>query len=253
MSENLFKKCPSCQQKWETQDAFLSDPLLNINGYTANFSEVWHDPATGSFPGENVPYLKAAGQIPGATVRLDSEAAIRQFLLHTDWPQAYDQESPYFRWQVEMTGAELEAAVNRNLGERFAAQPDFILTRDGDTFRSLEIPRNPLGRLRDIRVVERGAGGNIMVLELEGTNGAYRIVKEYNIRFTLRPVQYLPGGDPVVLRRHDGSMVDNYSILPSAFAIFDLEKDAAGYLERVVITGGGNGHGVGMKIGRAHV
>ncbi len=40
MSENLFKKCPSCQQKWETQDAFLSDPLLNINGYTANFKNL---------------------------------------------------------------------------------------------------------------------------------------------------------------------------------------------------------------------
>ena len=215
-------------------------------GYTANAHEVWHDSVTGNFPGEAVPYLQAAPQILTETVDLSDEAAVRRFLKEVEWP-AYDFQSPYFRWEVEMSGAEVEAALNRNLTERYAAQPDFVLTLEGGEFRSMELPRIPLGRLRDLRVIERGAGGNIMVLELEGTNGVYRIIKEYNIRLTLRPVQYLDGEGPVVLRCHNGATYENYSILPSAFAVFDLIKDASGHVERLHIFGGGNGHGVGMS------
>ena len=215
-------------------------------GYTANYHEVWHDSGTGKFPPEPIPYLKAVSQVPGESIQLHTEDQLRRFLQRDDWP-AYDQDSPYFRWRVEMTGAELEASINHNLGQRFQEQPEFILTREGDEFRSMEIPRNPLGRLLDIRVAQRGEGGNIMVLEVEGSNGTYQIVKEYNVRFTVRPVQYLPGGAPIALERRDGSRVNDYFILPSAFAVFELTRDSAGNLERVVITGGGNGHGVGMS------
>jgi len=215
-------------------------------GHTANFHEVWHDPATGNFPSEQVPYLRAASQIPGKQFSLHTETQVREFLLRADWP-AYDAEAPFFRWQIKMSAEELAASINNNLRHRFRQQPAFILTKEGDQFRSVEIPDNPLGELLGIEVIERGAGGNLMAVEVTGTRGAYRILKEYNIRFTLRPVQYLEGAFPVVLKRADGSTLNNNPILPSAFLFFDLQKNADGRLEDIVIYGGGNGHGVGMS------
>jgi len=216
------------------------------SGYTAGKHEVWSEPATGRFPAEPVSYLRAASQMPGEEITLQTEAQVQNFLERSDWP-AYDAEAPFFRWQVEMSAAELAASVNYNLSSRFREQPDFILTRDGDRFHSVEIPQNPLGELLEIRVIQRGAGGNLMVLELEGTNGSYRILKEYNIRFTLRPLQYLEGEPAVVLKRNDGSRLYNHSILPSAFIFFDQRRSEDGRLEKVIIRGGGNGHGVGMS------
>ena len=40
MSETSFKKCPSCQKDWPTQDDFMSDKELQINGYTADFENL---------------------------------------------------------------------------------------------------------------------------------------------------------------------------------------------------------------------
>lgn len=215
-------------------------------GFTANYHEVWSDPETGSFPAEPVPYLKAVSQVPGESFELEREEELARFLQHGDWP-AYDRDSPYFRWQVKMSEEQLTAVINHNLSQRYQEQPDFILTQEGGQFCSIEIPRNPVGRLREIRVLQRGEGGNIMILEVEGTNGTYRIMKEYNIRHVLRPANYLPASSPVILYCHDGSRALNYPILPSAFAYFDVERNASGEITQVVIFGGGNGHGVGMS------
>lgn len=35
-----FKQCPSCGERWETQDAFLKDLTLSLNGYKADFEEL---------------------------------------------------------------------------------------------------------------------------------------------------------------------------------------------------------------------
>lgn len=215
-------------------------------GHTANYHEVWSDPDGGAFPAAPIPYLKALSQVPGESFNLKDEGEMERFLERADWP-AYDALSPFFRWRVEMSGEQLTEAINRNLAPRYQAQPGSILTREGGEFRSLEIPRNPLGRLLDIRVLQRGEGGNIMVLEIEGTNGTYRILKEYNIRAVIRPVNYLPGAAPVVLQCHDGRRLQDYDILPSAFAVFEVERNEQGEAARVLIAGGGNGHGVGMS------
>ena len=86
-----------------------------------------------------------------------------------------------------------------------------------------------------------------MILEVEGTNGTYRIMKEYNIRLTLRPVNYLAGGAPVYLERHDGSRLADHGLLPSAFACLSLERNDEGEITGIFLWGGGSGHGVGMS------
>lgn len=41
MAENdLFKTCPGCFVTWESMEAFLADPHLELNGYKADFKEL---------------------------------------------------------------------------------------------------------------------------------------------------------------------------------------------------------------------
>jgi len=104
-----------------------------------------------------------------------------------------------------------------------------------------------IGQLQNIQVTRRGQGGNIMELDITTTHGIFKVIKEYNIRQVLRPVNYLDTGSPIKLRCHDGSVRENFFILPSAFACIDLERDNEGMITEINISGGGFGHGVGMS------
>jgi stage II sporulation protein D len=73
------------------------------------------------------------------------------------------------------------------------------------------------------------------------------LLKELNIRFTLRPVKYPVGSGKVALVRHDGSVLNNYALLPSAYMVFDINRDSKGAILNIKFYGGGNGHGVGMS------
>ncbi|HHX77760.1 MAG TPA: stage II sporulation protein SpoIID, partial [Firmicutes bacterium] len=126
-------------------------------------------------------------------------------------------------------------------------QGEFVLTLVDGNYSPREIPPDPLGKLIDLNIVSRGEGGNITALEIIGEKGSYLIKKEYNIRFLLRPVQYIQGRSPVLLHRIDGSVLENYSIMPSAFFYCQLTRDQAGDIQKVTFRGGGNGHGVGMS------
>lgn len=205
-------------------------------GVTANFEEVWSVGA--DFPGVGVPYLRSIPQVPSIGA-LNNEDLARAFIERHDWP-APDRASPFFRWSVSLTRAELEEIIVRNLPERQRTQSAFVKTLTGPKGNTL------LGELTDIRVVQRGAGGNAMALEVVGTEASYRIAKELNIRMLLRPVQYLDNRGPVRLVRQDGSVLNNYQLLPSAFIYFDIQV-ADERIHSVTIHGGGNGHGVGMS------
>ena len=214
-------------------------------GYTANFHEVWHDPQTKEFPSKPIRYLTSLPQFVGMKFDMSMEERVRDFFDRSDM-NAYDSVSPFFRWEITMTREELEASIEANLADRHQAQPEFVLTKQGSQYISKEIESEPLGRLENIRVIQRGEGGNIMELEIEGERGTYLIRKEYNIRFLLRPKKYLPEGEDVLTYRHDGSIMKNYSILPSAFLYFQINQ-SDGEIVDVIIRGGGNGHGVGMS------
>lgn len=220
------------------------------SGFTANAHEVWAQ--DGRFPSTPVPYLVALPQSTQVT-SIPNEAAMGAFVRRFDL-DAPDAHAPFFRWSVTMARSDVEASLRANLRARYTADPGFVLTKNEQgRFESRPIPAgDPVGTLLDLKVVERGQGGNIMSLDIVASNGTYRIIKEFNVRFTLRPVQYTAGRPPVVLALRDGTTRSNYPVLPSAFAVFDLERDAAGNVVRAVIRGGGNGHGAGMSQTGAH-
>jgi len=213
-------------------------------GYTANAHEVWS--TENQFPGKEIPYLCAKPQFPGDAPSLYNEENFRAFIDQREI-NGYDKYSPYFRWSVEFTREQLEAVINKNLSELQKAQSSFILTKGTDgSFIPNEIPED-VGELQNIEVIRRGEGGNIMELEITTTRGTFKIIKELNIRRLLQPINLIPGKEPIKIKRYDGTVINDFSILPSAFAYFDIYRDNTGQIVTVAVSGGGYGHGVGMS------
>ncbi|WP_052342719.1 SpoIID/LytB domain-containing protein [Bacillus sp. EB01] len=224
-------------------------------GFGASKHQVWAD-ADGSFPGQVVPYLLAQSYTfdPNDSTKMlnidtQNEQEVLNFYKNLSY-KGYDDTSLYFRWKITLTKTELQNTINKNLAPRYAADPKFVLTKnEGGEFVSKPIPAAGIGEFRDMYVTKRGDGGNIMELVIEGSTGTYKILKEYNIRFTIRPNKADTGSaqDIIIYRAAGGSTdytnttLKNGSILNSAF--FSFEKDD----EKVVFYGGGNGHGAGMS------
>lgn len=220
------------------------------SGYSANNEEVWSNAADNSFPGIPTPYTRAMPQIPNYVYPdFNDEAATLAYFKEVP-RQGYDFISPYYRWSINMTRTELENTISKNLPAREAADRtlgcDFVQTISG-----LEpIPGTPfsIGTLLDIRVIRRGEGGNIMILEIVGTNGVWRVSKELNIRYVIKPTKADASSTRnILLKYHTGTSYSNYTILPSSFCSFDMVRAADGSIIEANIYGGGNGHGVGMS------
>ncbi len=256
------------------QEPILAYFFSTSSGHTANPEEVWADPETREFPGENYHYLQARCQVdmienneevPGEDaddessnqfsmeeleeLDLEREEELKRFIdnIEHGMEQAFDGESPYFRWEVSMHREELEASIEANLGELYKQRPEQVLSKEEGDYISKEISEDPVGTLQDIEVIERGEGGNIMKLDIIGSNGDYRLISEYTIRSVLRPMQYQEGAAPIELKRGDGTTVSDFGMLPSAFAYFELSHDDDQKLEEIVARGGGWGHGVGLS------
>ena len=187
-------------------------------GMTANSGEVWAGGGTSTgaaFPGHTPSFLRARSQVPGRILDLSNEARAAAFFRDTE-VEAYDSQAPWFRWQLEMTPAEIAASVNAQLAQ-------------------------PIGNLVNLSVLSRGEGGNIMELHIIGDAGDVIISPELNIRRMLRPARAVNGNRDIAIRRHDGSTLLNLNMMPSAFFTFEFHEDI------VVFHGGGHGHGVGMS------
>ncbi|MDY0410197.1 SpoIID/LytB domain-containing protein [Virgibacillus soli] len=225
-------------------------------GYGASKHEVWSE-ADGTFPSSVVPYLLAQSHTfdpdnPDQMLELDTsdEEEMLHFFKTLSYT-GYDDASDFFRWKTTLSKEELGNTINKNLTLRQQADPKFVLTQnDAGQFVSLPIPEAGIGEFQDMYVTKRGEGGNIMDLVIEGTTGTYKVIKEYNIRFVIRPWSPDTGGDPVTLYMaragsdgYDAPSREDFNILPSAFFSVEIDEES----EDITFFGGGYGHGVGMS------
>ncbi|MGQ9856277.1 MAG: SpoIID/LytB domain-containing protein [Fervidobacterium sp.] len=224
------------------------------SGFTSNSEEVWSD-QNGNFPGLAVPYLRAKQQFDGALVGSRDENFWLKFFMgfwgvEKELLGFYDIESPWFRWKVTMSREELEQSISKGLVAREKADQalkiDAVRTLEGKAI-DVNDPNFSIGELKDLMVVRRGEGGVVMTLQIIAENGVYEVDKEYNIRFVIRPTKSITGFPrDIVLERHASTVVYNYSILPSGYFAFVIER-IEGKISQVTFYGGGNGHGVGMS------
>ena len=172
-----------------------------------------------------------------------SEDEVFRSFLKEEGLTTYDSSFNWYRWKVTMEAKELQKVIDENLGKRYKANPELVLTKTGEDENGEAVfesrPVDKIGKLVDIRVLKRESSGMISELLLEGSEYTVKIRTEYNIRALLAPVY-----DTVI--RQDGSEVKNLTLLPSAFFAIDRETEDK-RITGVTLTGGGYGHGVGMS------
>lgn len=148
-----------------------------------------------------------------------------------------ERDEPWYRWRYSVEELDEEALVKR-IQSRYQAKPESVLTKaEGDYFVSEPIEKT--GKIWDISISKRGAGGVAEELLIEAEEGTYKILSEYNIRSIL-----CDGVSEVV--RQDDSITTPKTLLPSGFFILETGKKEGSVIGYTLI-GGGYGHGVGMS------
>ena len=182
-------------------------------GYTESYSNAFSDPHSKIFPAPNKPYLIAVPDKEEFST-LNEEEKAKEF-YETKIP-SYDINSPYYRWTREWTPNELEEVLKATL----VAQ-----SKTGFVF-PVVINNDDIGKIKDIKVMKRGNSGKAMEVEILTTRGCYTILKELVIRRVFQK---------------------NGISLPSANIDFEKELDSLGNVRKIIVNGGGYGHGVGMS------
>ena len=197
---------------------YNNEPILALysstaGGYTESYSHAFSDPLTKMFPSINKPYLTA---VPDKSEfkSLEDENDAKKF--YESKVPSFDIESPYYRWRKQWAVGELENVLKTTMIAQ--SKTGFIhpAFKQGDD----------LGKIKDIKVMKRGASGKAVEIELMTTKGCYRIAKELVIRRVFQK---------------------NGVSLPSANIVFEKNLDNYGNVTDITIFGGGFGHGVGMS------
>lgn len=216
------------------------------SGHTSSAKDVWMSENT-------IPYLEGSLQEVNddKTVEavnnealevnekldLTKEDKFREFIKKSEI-KTYDSEFAWYRWKVTMDISDVKRVIDKNLGSRYQANPDLIQTlQKNNTY--LSVPIDTVGSIEKITIDKRATGGIATQITIIGSKNTIKIMTEYNIRTLLAPLYSN-------IIRQDKSIVENLSMLPSAFMVVDHNKEN-GKLKSVTLTGGGYGHGVGMS------
>ncbi|MCI8668466.1 MAG: SpoIID/LytB domain-containing protein [Lachnospiraceae bacterium] len=194
-------------------------------GCTTN-GTVWSD--------TDIPYIRAKYLNPSQEMPdLMNNDVFTEFIKQK--PENFDMDSVWYRWNVTLSIETISNSVNHLLYSLYCANENQVLTANASgEFES--VPVHSVGRVYDISVTKRGAGGIIEEMIITGDKGKVKIIKQGNIRKIFNPY-----GNDIV--RNDGSVIDHFTTLPSAF--FAINKGADG--NSFEIYGGGYGHGAGMS------
>ncbi|MDO8500731.1 MAG: SpoIID/LytB domain-containing protein [Gemmatimonadaceae bacterium] len=139
----------------------------------------------------------------------------------------YCDPSPRFRWTATFEGDQLQSTLEKYLGSVTAGSEPSVSANSSAA-------RLSLGRITGLRIQGRTASDRIAAVSIQAERGNY-VVRGNDVRFILRT----PSG----------------SLLNSTYFTAETTSDGAGAISRLVLRGGGYGHGIGMcqwgAIGRA--
>ncbi|ROR31500.1 stage II sporulation protein D [Mobilisporobacter senegalensis] len=216
------------------------------SGHTSSAKDVWMSENT-------IPYLvgslqavedkKAVEAVNNEAIEVDEELDLtkesnfRNFIKKSDI-KTYDSDFAWYRWKVTIDAGDLKKVIDKNLAGRYNANPALIKTLQKDNTYS-SVPIDTVGNVENITISKRATGGIATEMTIKGSKNTIKVMTEYNIRTILAPLY-----SKVI--RQDKSVVDNLSMLPSAFVVVDHNKEG-GKLKSITFTGGGYGHGVGMS------
>lgn len=164
---------------------------------------------------------------------IKSEKTFEQFITAKDSGD-YDSEADMYRWKSVIGISEITAHFNSLIGSYLRKNGSVYILENGEPSDKVV---NDIGNIASIKVIERGCGGVVAALMVEGSKETC-IVKGENA------VRSLMGNNKCAIITPSREIYND--ILPSAFCIFKPVYDN-GTLVSYEITGGGYGHGIGMS------
>lgn len=203
--------------------------------------------------GEEIDYLKGKrigdGMLKsedGALVGMDAETYYLEALkkeqvfrnmITKPFVDGYEKEEAWYRWNSDEITVE-EEIILQKLKERYTANNNVVLTQNNKgEFVSKTVKK--LGKMKEIKILERGSGGICKSLLIEGTENTFKVLNEFNIRYILN-------GSGTKIKRADGSEIFCSMLLPSGFFYVDMVHFGQNIVS-YQLYGGGYGHGVGMS------
>ena len=204
-------------------------------GYTSGM-EIWNQ-KEGEYP-----YLKAKSLDPSnkkpEKFDLSREKQFRAFITSNNF-ESYDSNSPYFRWSAKAEPSICLKEFKEKIKERHKINPNHITyySLAGKKGSSKKVSSmKGFGGVEKIDCSKRSKSGAILVLTITFEFGKVEVRSEYNIRSiigcALEQITYA-----------DGSTNTASRFLPSAYFSISFDKKS----RRYVLSGGGNGHGIGMS------
>ncbi len=168
---------------------------------------------------------------------ITDEATFRSYITTANAAD-YESGEGWYRWTYQ-TNLNIER-LNQNLQTRFEASPKSIVVPvEGGAYTSGKPP--VFSQIIRMEVVKRGPGGVIDELLIEGDTGSVKVIGEHAVRSVL-------ANDGNKVLRQNGSESTVSSLIPSAFAVLDVEVDTeTGSIVGYTVIGGGYGHGIGMS------
>ncbi|SKA95320.1 SpoIID/LytB domain protein [Caloramator quimbayensis] len=209
-------------------------------GVGAPFNEIWFN-TNKDLKKNSKPYLDFKDYTNSGIKDLSNEESASKFLK--DWTvKAYDSNSPYFRWKIEIDKSVLSKTINENIYSRAKNNPEFFKKKWFlNIYRKADIPKEGIGNIKDIYISKRGKSGIIMEAVIVSDTGEYKIIKESNIRNVITPKS-----DNFDITPLYGDKIKNASAIPSGFFIIDKQV-TNNKLQGITLYGGGFGHGAGMS------
>ncbi len=217
---------------------YVQDEIVNAyyfsssHGYTSTM-EIWNQDE------DAYPYLKFKSLNMKKNAKkpdLSDEKTFRQH-IKSDKTKTYDSSSRYYRWQARLEFSSCIKELKEKIQQRYQVNPDnfsFYLTSGKKPKKGTSL--KGFGGIKKISCARRGKSGAVLELSVTFEFGRAVIQSEYNIRAVL-------GCAMEQISYADGTKDTAARFLPSSFFAIDYDKKS----RRYVLSGGGNGHGMGMS------
>lgn len=146
--------------------------------------------------------------------------------------RTYDSGFGWYRWSLNESCEDYSEAVNSRLEDTIKAFGSKILVYENGSYVEKSI--GSVGKIQNIEVTGRGSSGIVTELIITGSEYTIKVQMQSAIRQLLAPTG-------LTVKLSDGTKNTGMNLLPSGFFYVDVADG------KVIINGGGYGHGVGLS------
>ncbi|MFI3230694.1 MAG: SpoIID/LytB domain-containing protein, partial [bacterium] len=249
------------QASIQTMGEIISSNKLNYftffeysNGMTANSGEIWGHEDYFYYPTENKEFLDSKNFVDDVDLidissNLNDEVNANIFFKSKE-VLSVEASSEWFRWSVTLDKYDLDninqEIITLSSNDDYKYYIKFLENNNKynyyiSNYKNNIINIQDIGTIKDVRVLERGEGGNIIKLEIAGELESVRVETDELIKSLFK-------SNHIINNNGDILDLEGLTSLPSSCFVFDKIYDSDLNLVELTIYGGGYGHGVGLSL-----